>query len=87
MSRISNFEGDKDNVDEELDSESDLSSKIKGRDSISPGFSSDSKQFRLSLTPRCNIITSNRDENRIFSDLSAKVANMNPEKSINNNPF
>lgn len=78
MAKIDNFEGDNDNVDEEFDSGSEISAqKKKCRESISDGLDSDSKLYRLSLTPGCNIVTSNRDETRIFSDLSAKVVNIN----------
>jgi hypothetical protein len=48
---------------------------------------SDSKLYRLSLTPGCNILTSNRDEERIFSDLSAKLGNINTAYGISANPF
>ena len=88
MNKIDHFEGDNDHVDEEFDSESEFSArKKKDRESISDGLDSDSKLYRLSLTPGCNIITSNRDENRIFSDLSAKVVNINSVPGICHNPF
>ena len=87
MNKIDHFEGDNDHVDEEFDSESEYSARKRNRESISDGLDSDSKFCRLSLTPGCNIITSNRDENRSFSDLSAKVVNINSIPGISHNPF
>lgn len=88
MNKIDHFVGDNDHVDEEFDSETEFSArKAKDRESISDGLDSDSKLYRLSLTPGCNIITSNRDDNRIFSDLSAKVVNINSIPGISQNPF
>lgn len=85
MNKIDGFEGDNDNVDEEYEESSNDNNSTERKkhnrqknlvEDDCEYMDSDSKLYRLSLTPGCNIL-SERSEYRIFSDLSSKVVNIN----------
>lgn len=95
MNKISNFEGDNDHVDEEFESSGEKD-KQHSNDDENLQIQRDeeemnireSQEFKLGQTyGQYDMVTSERGENRILSDLSSKVVNFNGEGAINGNPF
>lgn len=75
MNQIKHFDGDNDHVDEEFESSNEKSPSEEFSKSDQKGF-----------TPGCDLASA-RSDNRIFSDLSSKVVNINNASEINWNPF
>lgn len=101
MNKINHFEGDNDNVDEELESSTEKVSQHSSEDEQSKEEklfeatpdklqSSQNKNeqiFNMTYGADSNLLSSGRGDTRILSDLSSKVVNINGEGVINQNPF